>query len=66
MLFRSHDIINALKLPHKYGIKFSAYNITGLPHETKKLAFDTIELNRNIDSDNANIWTFTPFHGNTL
>ena len=64
--WKNHEIISSLKLPHKYGIKFSVYNITGLPYETKKLALDTIELNRNIDSDNANIWTFTPFHGTPL
>ena len=60
------QIIDKLKIPHKYGIKFSVNNITGFPKETKKLAFDTIELNRNIDSDNANIHTFVPFHGTPL
>ena len=64
--WKNEDIISALKLPHKYDIRYSVYNITGLPYETKKLAFDTIELNRNIDADNANIWTFTPFHGTPL
>ena len=60
------QIIDKLKIPHKYGINFSVNNITGFPKETKKLAFDTIELNRNIDSDNANIHTFVPFHGTPL
>ena len=60
------QIIEKLKIPHKYGINFSVNNITGFPKETKKLAFDTIELNRNIDSDNANIHTFVPFHGTPL
>jgi len=60
------QIIEKLKIPHKYGIKFSVNNITGFPKETKKLAFDTIELNRKIDSDNANIHTFVPFHGTPL
>ena len=59
-------IIEALKIPHKHGVKFSVYNITGFPYETKKLAFDTIELNRQFDSDNQNIWCFTPFHGTPL
>ena len=63
---KNEDIVSSLKLPHKYDIHYSVYNITGLPYETKKLAFDTIELNRNIDADNANIWTFTPFHGTPL
>jgi len=59
-------IIEKLKIPPKYGIKFSVNNITGFPKETKKLAFDTIELNRNINSDNTNINTFVPFHGTPL
>ena len=60
------DIIEKLKIPHKYGVKFSVNNITGFPHETKKLAFDTIELNRQFDSDNQNMATFVPFHGTPL
>ena len=64
--WKNKDIIDALKIPKKHGVIFSVYNITGLPYETKKLAFDTIELNRHIDADNSNIWTFTPFHGTPL
>ena len=64
--WKNHDIIEALKIPHKYGVQFSCNNITGFPTETKKLAFDTIELNRQIDSDNANIYSFVPFHGTPL
>jgi len=60
------DIIEKLKIPHKYGVKYSVNNITGFPHETKKLAFDTIELNREFDSDNQNMTTFVPFHGTYL
>ena len=65
-LWKNDDIIKALKLPHKYGVKYSVNNITGFPYETKKLAFDTIELNRHIESDNQNIFTFVPFHGTPL
>ena len=38
------NIVEKLKVPHKYGITYSVNNITGFPYETKKLAFDTIEL----------------------
>ena len=65
-LWKNEDIITALRVPHKYGVKFSVNNITGFPYETKKLAFDTIELNRHIESDNQNIFTFVPFHGTPL
>ncbi len=64
--WKNNDIIEKLKIPHKYGVAFSVNNITGFPTETKKLAFDTIELNRHIDADNANIYSFVPFHGTPL
>ena len=60
------NIIEKVKIPQKYGVKYSVNNITGFPKETKKLAFDTIELNRAFNSDNANIHTFVPFHGTPL
>tara|TARA_B100001250_G_scaffold350895_1_gene322820 strand:+ start:681 stop:2300 length:1620 start_codon:yes stop_codon:yes gene_type:complete len=60
------DIIEKLRIPKKYDISFSCNNITGFPKETKKLAFDTIELNRHIDATNATISTFMPFHGTPL
>ncbi len=64
--WKNADIIEKLKIPKKYGVAFSVNNITGFPTETKKLAFDTIELNRQIDSDNSNIYSFVPFHGTPL
>lgn len=64
--FKNSDIIEKLKIPHKYGIQYSANNITGFPKETRKLAMDTVELNRHIDADNQNIYAFMPFHGTPL
>jgi len=64
--WKNQDILEKLKIPKKYNIAFSVNNITGFPTETKKLAFDTIEFNRNIDADNANIYAFVPFHGTPL
>ena len=64
--WKNKDIIDKLKIPKKYDISFSVNNISGFPTETKKLAFDTIEINREIDADNANIYAFVPFHGTPL
>ena len=47
-------------------MQFSVNNITGFPYETRALAFDTIELNKNIQSDNQNLYAFVPFHGTPL
>jgi anaerobic magnesium-protoporphyrin IX monomethyl ester cyclase len=64
--WKNKDIIEALKIPHRYGIQFSLNNITGFPTETRELAMDTVELNRNLDSDNQNLYAFVPFHGTPL
>ena len=64
--WKNKDIIEKLKIPKKYEIQFSTNNITGFPTETKKLAFDTIELNRHIDATNTSIYSFVPFHGTPL
>jgi len=64
--FKNRDIVEKLKIPHNYGVQYSVNNITGFPYETRELAFDTIELNRHIKSDNQNLYAFVPFHGTPL
>ncbi len=64
--FKNKDLIEKLKIPHKYGVQFSVNNITGFPLETRELAMDTVELNRHIVSDNQNLYAFVPFHGTPL
>lgn len=64
--FRNEDLIEKLKIPHRYNVQFSVNNITGFPKETRDLAMDTVELNRHIDSDNQNLYAFVPFHGTPL
>lgn len=64
--WKNEDIIEALKIPRQYGVQFSVNNITGFPKETREIAMDTVELNRKIQADNANIYSFVPFHGTPL
>lgn len=64
--WKNEDIIEALKIPHQYDVQFSVNNITGFPEETRELAMDTVELNREIKADNANLYSFVPFHGTPL
>ena len=64
--WKNPDIIEALKIPHQYDVQFSVNNITGFPEETREIAMDTVELNRQIDADNANLYSFVPFHGTPL
>ncbi len=59
-------IIKNLKILNEEGIPFSVNNIMGFPYETRELTFDTIELNRQINADSINGYSFSPFHGTPL
>ena len=64
--FPNDSIIKKLQIPKNYDVAFSVNNITGFPYEDRTLAFDTVELNRKIQADNANLYAFVPFHGTPL
>jgi anaerobic magnesium-protoporphyrin IX monomethyl ester cyclase len=64
--WKNEAILEALKIPGRYGVPFSVNNITGFPTETRELAMDTVELNRHIESHNQNLYSFVPFHGTPL
>lgn len=59
-------MIENFAIVNKCGLPFSVNNIIGFPTETRALAMDTVELNRYIDSDSANAYSFSPFHGTPL
>ena len=64
--YSNEDAIKKIKIVEKLGITFSVNNIIGFPDETRELAFDTIELNRQFNSDNTSCSIFVPFHGTEL
>jgi len=59
----NETIVNSLKWPKKEGVLFGVNNIVGFPGETKKLAIDTVRINRLVSADTVNCYSFTPFHG---
>jgi len=59
-------MLENFKKLNKLGLKFSVNNIIGFPNETRELAIDTIEFNRQITCDSANAYSFSPFHGTPL
>jgi radical SAM superfamily enzyme YgiQ (UPF0313 family) len=61
--WKNADIVEALKIPHRYDVQFTVNNITGFPTETREIAMDTVELNRQVDADSYNLVSFMPFHG---
>jgi len=64
--WKNEAIVEALKIPHRYGVQFTCNNIVGFPTETRDLAMETIKLNRQIESDSQNMNAFVPFHGTPL
>lgn len=63
---KNETMIEHFRILNKCGLPFSVNNIMGFPTETRALAMDTIEINRHIDADGANAYTFSPFHGTPL
>ncbi|MGE5373189.1 MAG: B12-binding domain-containing radical SAM protein [Solirubrobacterales bacterium] len=59
-------IIENLAILNKLDLPFSVNNIIGFPTETRALAMDTVELNRALNADSHNAYSFTPFHGTPL
>lgn len=59
-------IIKACDMIAEAGIPLSVNNIIGFPGETRKLVFDTINLNRQLKFDTTNAYAFAPFHGTSL
>jgi anaerobic magnesium-protoporphyrin IX monomethyl ester cyclase len=62
----SDKIVEDLKILNHFDVKYSVNNIIGFPNETRELAMDTIRINRRINADTRNMYTFTPFHGTPL
>jgi coproporphyrinogen III oxidase-like Fe-S oxidoreductase len=62
----NNKIVDCLKILNTYEVKYSVNNIIGFPNETRELAMDTIRINRRINADTQNMYTFTPFHGTSL
>ena len=62
----NEQIINAFKIIKRAGIKAWAYNMIGLPEETKMTIMDTINLNKEIKPDKLFISIFYPYKGTAL
>lgn len=59
-------IIKATSILNELDIKYGTNNMIGLPGETRDDIFDTINLNRECNSKDLNIFIFTPFRGTHL
>jgi len=59
-------VTDAMNLLYNMGVRTTCNNIIGFPYETRKLAFDTIRLNRTFKAMDRTINSFIPFHGTVL
>ncbi len=63
---KNDDLVKWLRILNDVGVPYSVNNIVGFPTETYELAWDTIRLNRQVNADNHNCYSFSPFHGTPL
>ncbi len=64
--YSNKKAIELMKIPSELEIPFTVNNIIGFPGETRELAFDTINLNREFKSDNATCSILIPFAGTEI
>ncbi len=64
--FTNKQVIEAFNILNKYNMNVSVNNMMGFPGETRELVFDTISLNRKINSDSVNGFVFQPYSGTYL
>lgn len=62
----NEQIIKAARLLKKYGLKFRAYNMIGLPGETVENVYETIQINIDARTDFPFCSIFTPYWGTRL
>ena len=60
------QILNCFKYLKKYGLRATANYMIGLPHETEKLVFDSIEFNKRLKPPSIAVTYFVPFLGTEL
>jgi radical SAM superfamily enzyme YgiQ (UPF0313 family) len=64
--FSNQAIIDVFKTLDKYSIPVTINNMLGFPGETRELIFDTIELNRQLNTDSVNAFYFMPYRGTAM
>lgn len=62
----NNTIIEKFNLVKSYGIRASAYNMIGLPYETRNYIFETIELNRLVNPDSFSVTLLEPYKGTPI
>lgn len=65
--FMSNQVlIEKFNLVKSYGIRTSAYNMIGFPHDTRETIFDTIKLNKIINPTSFSVTMLEPYKGTPI
>ncbi len=64
--FTNAQVLEAFNVLKQHKIPVTVNNMMGFPGDTRELIFDTIALNREINIDSTNCFTFTPYKGTEL
>ncbi len=64
--YQNEQVVKVFNLAHKYRIRSSSFNMIGLPYETRRNIFETIELNRKANPASATLTFFHPYRGTEL
>ena len=62
----NEQIKKAINIIRDYDIKISAFNIIGLPGETKENIYETIRFNKELGVPDANVYILYPFTGTKI
>lgn len=55
------EILEKFEIVQRANIRVSAYNMIGLPFETREMVFDTIQLNRKLHASTSSVAPFKPY-----
>jgi len=62
--FSNDEAVRKLEITAAMGVTYNTNNMVGYPHETREIAMETVELNRQFPKvDTTNCFTFTPYYG---
>lgn len=62
----NNQMLKSFELVEQYNIPYTVNNIIGFPDDTRETVFDTIELNRQINPKNQNVYMLTPYKGTKI
>ncbi len=63
---KREELIEAFAIAKEYGISTASFNMIGIPGETEKTIWDTININRDIQPEQMYATIFMPFRGTQL